>query len=150
MRAVLTVLAQHPGGLAHGQISLLTGYRPTASTISVALSKLRALGHVTPSGRPTITDAGLAAIQEVGFGVLPRGPALLDYWKMHKALGKAERAVLDVLIAQYPREITHAEVCEATGYSPDASTVSVAMSKLRKLELAEGWRASKDFMEAIA
>ncbi len=45
-----------------------------------------------------------------------------------------------------PDNITASLAC---GYSPDSSTVSAAMSKLRKLELADGWRASDDFMRSI-
>jgi hypothetical protein len=57
---------------------------------------------------------------------------------------------MNVLLQAYPDPVSHDEMCAATGYSPDASTVGAGMSKLRKLELAEGWRASDDFMAAIA
>lgn len=143
-RTVLSILAQFPDGRTHNQLAMLSGYRPTASTISVALSTLRQLGYVSPSGKPTITPEGMAAAD---IEPLPRGQALLDHWM--GMIKKSARAVLEILIEEYPQEISHQELCDRTGYSPDASTISVAMSQLRTLELAEGWRASSTLMEAI-
>lgn len=146
-RSILTVLALFPEGRTFRQIAMMTGYSPTASTIGVALSKLRRLGYVGAGNNPArATQEGIDALGPVE--PLPSGPELLAFWKSHH-LGKAEKAILDLLIAAYPEPLTHDEVCTATGYSPDASTVGVAMSKLRRLELADGWRAADDFMEAI-
>lgn len=66
-------------------------------------------------------------------------------------MGEGERRILDVLIENYPDEITHAELCEEAGYSPSASTVGVILSKLRKLGLVEkgARRVSREFMESI-
>ncbi len=145
-RSILSVLAQYPQGRTHSQLCLLAGYSPKASTVGVALSTLRRAGYVTASGLPTITDEGeaVATIEP-----MPRGHQLLEYWRSHSLLGKAERAVLDILVAEYPREVRQPELCERAGYSPDASTVGVAMSKLRKLELVSGWAASGNFMDAV-
>jgi hypothetical protein len=57
--------------------------------------------------------------------------------------------VLRLLVEIYPNETDYASLAHETNYSPTASTIGVAMSRLRKLELAEGWRASPTFMEAI-
>jgi hypothetical protein len=81
------------------------------------------------------------------FERLPSGPALLDYW--NGQLGARERALLTVLLDRYPATVTHADMAEATGYSPDASTIGAGMSKLRGLGIADGWTASSDFVEAI-
>lgn len=148
-RSILSVLVQFPHGRSLSQIAMLTGYRPTASTIGVALSNLRKLGYVEEGNNPTrATDEGIAAIGS-DYEPLPEGPALLDFWK-RTHLGKGEIAVLDLLIAEYPNALSHDEVSERTGYSPTASTVGVIMSKLRKLELADGWHASAVLMDSIA
>jgi hypothetical protein len=144
-RAVLAVLAQYPQGRTHSQIALLTGYRPTASTIGVALSKLRRAGWVTPGGIPQATPEGVVALGG-DYEPLPSGRELLQHWLGE--IGKAERAILQLMIDD-PRQWTHAELAAATGYSPDASTIGVALSKLRKLELVDGWQLHTDFREAI-
>ncbi len=144
---VLNILAQYPQGRTYAQLCFLTGYRPSSSTISVSLSKLRRAGYVTPNGIPQATTEGMSAVT---IEALPTGPELLDYWRNHSRIGKGERAVLDMLIDAYPNEVTFEELCAGTGYSTESSTVSVVMSKLRKVELVEGWRAAPDFMEAIA
>jgi len=83
---------------------------------------------------------------------LPTGPDLLDHWLKHPRMGGGEAKVLQALIDAYPEALTHAELCERTGYSPDASTIGVILSKLRKLGLVENGarRVPDSFMEAIA
>jgi uncharacterized protein len=146
-RAILTVLAQFPAGRTHRQIALLTGYSPKASTIGAGLSTLRKAGYVSPGGNPVlITGEGMQALGD-DFEPLPTGPALLDYW--NGELGARERALLAVLLDRYPAALSQREMAEATGYSPDASTIGAGMSKLRGLGLADGWAAATDFVEAI-
>jgi hypothetical protein len=132
-RSVLSILAQFPKGRTFNQLALLTGYSPRASTVKVAVSKLRRMGYVA-NGQPIKpTDEGLTAI-EGHYEPLPQGGALLDYWR--NELGKAERSILDILVKRYPDGTDIDAVARITGYSPDASTIKVAMSKLRRLELA--------------
>jgi hypothetical protein len=54
-----------------------------------------------------------------------------------------------VLLERYPASLSQPEMAEATGYSPDASTIGAGMSRLRGIGLAEGWSAAADFVEAI-
>jgi hypothetical protein len=68
------------------------------------------------------------------------------YWRGQ--LGKRERLILDVLVQAWPGAVEHATICEATGYSPEASTVGAGLSKLRALELVDGWALSADFAAA--
>jgi uncharacterized protein len=145
-RLILSVLAQYPQGRSHRQLALLTGYRAKASTIGAGLSMLRKAGYVEPSGDPVrATPLGLEAI--VGqVEPLPTGEALLAYWRGQ--LGKRERLILDVLVQAWPGAVDHATICEATGYSPEASTVGAGLSKLRALELVDGWALSADFAAA--
>lgn len=151
-RAVLTVLVHH-GAQSHDQLALQTGYSVSASTVGVALSRLRSAGFVTPGSKrdlAEITDAGRAALGPVE--TLPTGAALLEWWRGRLGDG-AERKVMDVLVAAYPAQCTHDELADATGYRRTASTVGVALSRLRSYGISDGSkslsRAREDFMRSI-
>ncbi|GAA4439087.1 ATP-binding protein [Phytohabitans houttuyneae] len=148
-RAILTVLAQHPAGRTRVQLALLTGYSVKSSSLSNALGTLRSQGLVTKGGEPIqATDAGLNAATDFhDFEALPTGQALYEVWAGR--LGKAERAVLDVLVAAWPEALPRDEVAARTGYSASSSSLSNALGRLRSLDLIAGWAASNEFMEAI-
>lgn len=146
-RNVLTVLVLH-GALTHNQIALLAGYSAKASTIGVALGKLRKLGYVDTNGQPVRpTQAGVDYLGD-DIEPLPQGRDLLEYWR--NRFGMTERRVLDVLVAAWPNESSQAEIAEATGYSPGASTIGVALGKLRKVGVVTKWRLSDEFGQAIS
>lgn len=149
-RKVLAVLAQWPDGRMQKDLAFLTGYSARASTLGVILSKLRQMELVEPGQPIKATAAGLDAAG--GVQELPSGPELLEHWLRHPRIGEGERKVLRALIDAYPDALTHAELCERTNYSPDASTIGVILSKLRKLGLVELGvrRVPASFMEAIA
>ena len=146
-RAVLTVLAQHRDGRTRTQLALLTGYSVKASTIGNALGALRSAGLVERGSDPiTATTLGLTTAAG-NVESLPAGRDLYRWWA--DRLGKAEQAVLDVLVAAWPEPVSRADLVAATGYSATASTLGNALGKLRSLHLVEGWHAADDFMEAI-
>jgi uncharacterized protein len=149
-RKVLAVLAQWPDGRAQKDVAFLAGYSARASTLGVILSNLRRAGLVEPGQPVRATSDGFSAAG--GVQDLPNGPELLEHWMRHPRIGEGERKVLRALIAAYPKTLTHAELCECTNYSPDASTMGVILSKLRKLGLVESGarRVPDSFMEAIA
>jgi hypothetical protein len=148
-RTVLDILAQWPEGRTHNELAFLAGYSAKASTLGVILAKLRRLGYVEPGQPIKATPAGLEAAG--GIQERPRGEALLQHWLTHPRIGEGERKVLLALIDFYPSAPSHEELCEATGYSPGASTMGVILSKLRKLGLVEKGRRriADEFMEAI-
>jgi hypothetical protein len=119
---VMDVLREYPEGKTQNEVAFLAGYSATASTVGVILATLRRAGYVEPGQPIRLTEAGLAA-----------AGGLVD------------------LIELYPNVPSHAELCEATGYSPSASTMGVILSKLRKLGLVQrGQRAvNPEFYEAI-
>ena len=149
-RKVLAVLSQWPEGRAQKEVAFLAGYSAKASTLGVILSNLRRSGLVEPGQPVRATSEGLAAAG--GVQEIPSGPELLEHWMRHPRIGQGERKVLLALIAAYPNTLTHEELCELTSYSPDASTMGVILSKLRKLGLVESGarRVPDSFMEAIA
>jgi hypothetical protein len=141
-RTILAVLAEH-GPRTHGQLALLSGYSQKASTIGVALGKLRKLGYVADGQPITATDAGIEWLGD--YEPLPTGQALIEYWR-HK-FGKTERIILDALLSVYPESTNQVELADMTGYSSTASTIGVALGKLRKVGVVDGWRISDDFAQ---
>lgn len=147
-KVIMAALFQH-GAMEQGKLALLTGYSAKASTIGVAASKLRKAGLLAAGAPYALTPAGTEYCL-AGFVVvepLPEGDALIDYWR--QKFGLTERKVLDVLLDVWPTESSQIEVAEATGYSPTASTIGVALSKLRKAGVVAGWHLSDDFAEAV-
>jgi len=143
-RSILTALVQH-GGLTNNQLALLTGYSAKASTISVSLGKLRRWDLVLAGQPIQATDKGIDLIGE-DVEPLPTGQALIDYWR--NRFGLTERRVLDVFLAMHPNETSQNEVAVHTGYSPSASTISVALGKLRRVGVIDRWRLSDEFVSA--
>jgi hypothetical protein len=139
-RTLLAVLAQH-GPRTHGQLALLSGYSPKASTIGVSLGKLRRAGYVADGQPITATRAGIDWLGD--YEPLPTGRALIDYWR--NKFGLTEQRVLDAVLQVYPDHTSQAEVAQITGYSPTASTIGVALGRLRKVGVIDGWRISDDF-----
>ncbi|WP_426243744.1 ATP-binding protein [Nocardioides sp. LHG3406-4] len=140
-RSILSVLAQH-GPRTHDQVALLTGYSRKASTIGVALGKLRKLDFVEPGQPITATQAGIDWLGD-DYEQLPEGQALIDYWR--SKFGLTEQRVLDAVLDAYPHDTSQAEIAEVTGYSPTASTIGVALGRLRKVGVIDRWRISDDF-----
>lgn len=143
-RNVLTVLIQH-GAMNNDQIALLAGYSAKASTIGVALARLRKQGLVSAGQPVSATQAGIDALGD-DVEQLPEGRELLQYWR--NRFGATERNVLDALVQLWPNDATQAEVAELTGYSASASTIGVALSKLRKVGVVDRWRLSENFARA--
>lgn len=133
-RAILTALAQH-GRRTVTQVALLTGYSHSSGGYRNSLSALRTAGFIEGRGDIAITDAGLDALGP--YEPLPTGQALVDWWKAHH-LGKAERAILDVLAERYPSAVSVQEIADATGYSAGSGGFRNSLSRLRSLELASG------------
>jgi hypothetical protein len=145
-RAFLTVLAQFPDGRSRNQLAMLSGYSVKSSMMDKALSQLRQAGYVQTGQPLRITAAGLEALGD--FEPLPSGPELIAEWM--RRLGKAEGAFLRVLLDEWPRELTRAQIVEATGYSDKSSMTDKALSRLRTLELITGTSAGMTANETLA
>jgi hypothetical protein len=134
-RAILSVLAQFPGGRTRQQVATLSGYSGKSSGFANSLSRLRTLSLINRGEPIRATAEGLSAI-EGQVEPLPTGRGLLHHW--NSKLGKAERAILEATIEAWPASLTRDEVAERTGYSPTSSGFANALSKLRTLELIGG------------
>jgi hypothetical protein len=133
-RKILTALAQHGEGSAD-RVAIVTGYAAGGGGFGNYLGALRGRGLVEGGrDRLRITAAGLEALGT--FEPLPAGAALLDHW--NRQLGKAERAVLAVLVPAYPAGVDRAEVAARAGYAADGGGFNNALGRLRTLGLIEG------------
>lgn len=144
-RAILAVLATH-GTLSNKQVSLLSGYSSRSSGFANALGKLRSGGLIV-GGKDanTITDAGIAAAGDLP--PLPTGRALIDHWMGN--LGRAERAILEVLVTAWPTPMSNEEISEATDYSLRSSGFANALGRLRTLQLISGDRTANIAAEEL-
>jgi len=113
-RTILGVLSTH-GASTSGRLTLLAGYRYSGG-FKNSLSALRQAGYIVGenTGVMSITDAGQAALGDIP--TLPTNGSLGQYWLNHPSFGKAERAILEVLLAS-PRGLTSEAICAATGYA---------------------------------
>jgi hypothetical protein len=118
-RAILAVLAQHPEGCQSGKLTLLTGYRYSGS-FKNSLSALPTAGYIEGqnTGIMRITDGGAAALG--AFDPLPSGAALGEFWLSHPSFGKAERLILEQLLA-HPDGLSAADLCSLTNYEYSGS-----------------------------
>lgn len=138
-RKILTVLARHPAGRSKIQVAILTGYAHNGGGFSNYLSSLRTRGLLEGGGDCLkITDAGRVALGTLE--PLPVGRELLEYWKRHQALGKAERLILDELARVSPSALPKAALANRTGYESSGGGFNNALSRLRTLELVKGSR----------
>lgn len=111
------------------QLCLYLGYSPTSSTISVLLSFLRRSGHVAGH---EITNLGRSCVH------LPEVGTLRDFHdSIRGVLSGGARAVFDLAAANRRRELSANEICEHCGWSSTSSTLSVALSELRRVGVME-------------
>ena len=134
-RKILTALAQYPDGRSKTQVAILTAYAHNGGGFNNYLSALRSKGFIDGSGdRLTLTAAGVDALGS--YDLLPTGADLRSYWL--RQLGKAERLILEHLVAVYPSGQTKDALGANTGYEPNGGGFNNALSRLRSLELIEG------------
>lgn len=136
-RRILVALAQKGGGagLAVRKLSLLTGISQKGGTWRTYMAELRGRGWIDGRDTIRITAAGVQALGR--YEPLPTGPALIDYWR--DRLGNSgKRAIFDVLVAAYPRQVPGRTVAERTSIAIDGGTWRTYLAELRGLELVEG------------
>lgn len=132
-RAILTVLAQYPGGKGRRSLGTLSGYSSNGGSFGTYLSRLRGKGYIDGSDPVRITEAGLEALGE--FDPLPRGEELQRYWL--DRLGKGEASILRVLIDQYPNVVQREELGRLAGYEASGGSFGTYLSRLRTKELID-------------
>lgn len=132
-RAILAAVGPFPQGRSKVQIALMCGYSHKGGGFNNALSSLRSKGLIDGFDAIRATDEACAAYGP--FPPLPTGRALLDTWLQHRAIGKAERSILETLYEHAPMAMTKEAVAEAAGYQASGGGFNNALSRLRTLEL---------------
>jgi hypothetical protein len=138
-RAILTVLAQFPAGRSKRQLALQTGYAARGGGFNNALSALRTAGLVERGEPIRATEAGIAALGGA-FQPLPTGPALLAYWLGELGPNSAAAKILAALVDAWPAALDKETVAERTGYVASGGGFNNALSRLRTLQLIDGFR----------
>ena len=134
-RAILTVLAQFPGGRDKRQLAMLTGYSARGGGFNNALGALRTAGYIS-KGEPVMATAEGLAVLGSDWEPLPAGAALLEHWVAQ--LGRAEGLILRELVNVWPQSLSKADVAESTGYTETGGGFNNALGRLRTLQLIEG------------
>ena len=131
-QAVLTAVAQTPGGCTREQITILTGYK--RSTRDAYVQRAREKGLVDQNGDQIIaTQAGIDALGS-NFRPLPTGDALRAYWL--DKLPEGERKCLAVVVDAYPAVVSRDTVTEATDYKRSTRDAYLQRLATRKLILS--------------
>lgn len=139
-RNILIALAQRGKPSTKNQTGILAGYAITSGSFNNSLSRLRTSGYIKGGNESmVITEGGLSALGH--YDSLPNGVELQRYWISE--LGKAESAILKVLIDNFPNEISKEQIAEACDYEVTSGSFNNSLSKLRTLELAEGRKEIK-------
>ncbi len=126
-RAMLTALAQHPGGLTKRQVLIHTSYA-SSGPVSTAFADLSRAGFVTGRGNLLcITPDGLRALGP--FEPLPVGDDLREWLLTGSKLSTMERALLREICKAYPNPILKRAVLERAEYA-SSGPVSTAFAKL--------------------
>jgi hypothetical protein len=144
-RELLRVLVARDGKTTSDrQLAIMSGYRITSGGFKNALASLRSRKYLAGSrGAFYATEEGSKQVE----GRAPQsGEELLALWL--PKLGKCERVLLDLLVAHYPAPMDKDALSSASGYSVTSGGFKNACSRLRTLELIEGYdemRAASDF-----
>ncbi len=145
-RAVLSAAAFFdPKPASRVQLAVLAGYSASSGHFANILGALRSKGLIEGRGDDNrITAAG----RKCGpFNPPLRGNALRKFWLEH--LGKAESAVLAVLMKYYPRSVNRQTLAREAGYSADSGHFANVLGRLRSLELATGRGDENKASEAL-
>lgn len=126
-KRMLTVIAQHPGGVARAQLTTLLGYKKSYRDLLV--QKLKAKAFVVEPSALVATEDGIAALGN--FVPLPTGRDLFAVYM--RELPDGERRVLELADNHYPDEITRDKITEITGYRKSYRDLLVQKLSGRKL-----------------
>lgn len=145
-RKVLSALAQYQDGRTKRQVAVLCGYAMKGGRFNNILGSLRSGGFIKGSDVLAITEDGLQALGS--YDPLPHGDELLQHWRGQ--MGTGEAAVLDAIVAVYPKGISKEEIAEQVGYEAKGGRFNNILGRLRTLQLIEGrgeLKASDDLFD---
>jgi hypothetical protein len=135
-RRILETFARHyPMTMTKAQLGTLARFKITGGTFQTYFSQLKRLRLIQDvAGELSITETGLNYIGEV-----PTEPQtteeLLAMWR--GALKAGARAMLDVLVSQYPSSLTKEDLAETVAMTVTGGTFQTYLSTLRRNGLVE-------------
>lgn len=131
VRAILTVMAQHPDGLSKGQILVHANYRSSGDT-SAAFADLTRRGWITSNfgSGVAITSLGVEALGP--YDALPTGRELRKKLLAGDKLSRVEKAILECLFSHHPQSVSKGDILREANYKSSGDT-SAAFAKLTKL-----------------
>ena len=133
-RLCLAAMAMHGDqGVTRPQLTVLTGYK--RSTRDAYIQRLNERGFVGFIGdRVGATDAGIEALGE-DYEPLPTGSVLRSHWLGRLPAGEA--AVLEVLLAAYPKALDREVIGEHTNFKRSTRDAYIQRLSTRELVTAE-------------
>lgn len=128
----------HPEPLTRTKMALVGQRSPRSSTVSNAITALVKKGYVErlPGRTLALTADGYGHPALARAIPLPTGEALVRYWM--DRLAPCPAALLRSILQDWPDPCSRQRAVAGTDYSPTSSTVSNALTLLRKLELVKG------------
>ncbi len=126
---IMTAVAQYPDGVTREQLTVLTGYK--RSSRDTYIQRLAGRGLVTVDReRVAATEAGVQALGS-DFQPLPTGAALIEYWR--NRLTGGEKAVFEVLVREYPNEVSRDALGDEIGYKRSSRDTYIQRLQARQL-----------------
>jgi hypothetical protein len=116
---------------------VLTGYRRSTRDTYVQRLTLAGLAELNGGGAIVVTPAGIDALGH-DYDPLPTGDALREYWLGRLPVG--EKAVLEVLVGQYPKVVDRERISELTDYARSSRDTYLQRLSSRKLIVPVGRR----------
>lgn len=135
-RKILEILARHhPMKVTRSQAGMLSGFRITGGTFKTYWSVLVRAGYIAEEGSDVwVTPAGLEEA-----GVEAQEPLtteeVVEMW--HGVLKAGARAMLDIVIDEYPKQVTRDQLAEFTAMTVSGGTFKTYLSVLRRNGLVE-------------
>jgi hypothetical protein len=128
-RLIMIAAAQYPDGVTREQLTVLTGYK--RSSRDTYLQRLAQRGLVEiERDRILATDSGIAILGN-DYQPLPTGVELIEYWQ--RRLSGGERAIFDVLVREYPNEVSRDSLSESIGYRRSSRDTYIQRLQARQL-----------------
>lgn len=148
--ACLVVLVQRaPRTTTRAQLAVWAQYSPDSGGYAQALAELRDAEYIDgPPDALVVTDPGRRAAGHVP--PLPPRDQRVAFWLQRLRSydnGKCASAVLEEVVAAYPRTLDRDTIARLAGYSAESGGYAAALALLRNLELIDGFRASRALME---
>lgn len=128
-KAVLIACIQYPNGLRREQLTILTGYKRSSRDAYIARLKEKGFIH-QQSDSILATDSGIDFLGG-DYEPLPTGKALQEYWL--DKLPPGEKAMLEILIAEYPNAVSRDVLSERSGYQRSSRDAYLARMGAKEL-----------------